>query len=568
MSKSLFSEIGHGDKESDSAMPSAVSTPRSTFRDNRSNWVPDAFLLLALVAVWIWLVLPIVTEGLRGYDIFRDIGSAVNVQHGRYIGDPAYPNETFWYPPLSPILVAGISALLDAKAADCYRWSQLLVNGWIPIGLFLIVRIQWGRRAAIFTTVALLLAMPWWQTEIAHGQPSIHAVIWGMAAVLMYEQQERRASMTWAVACGVLQGVSFWHHPFVPAALAGAFLVQGMWAARRNATQDDARAPMRASLWRHGVMLLVIVLISAPLLVQILRGPTLNPVPRAYLAHELQTVEYALMHGNPWLWAAGFAGVFCCLLRRDRGGRLLIAFLVITLAAQIPGYVRIYWGELAGDVPPLLPHEFQRLFQLGWAIAIGIGIDGALRALGKRVAWIEATPAARIGLTLAACLLTGAWYVRDVPANLRRYLMKASYPSQADGAAEWIREHTDIDDVFACEPDLAFRWLNPETGRKVLIMPDGHSNPRVDWNARAEVLAALEQAPTADAFREIALRHGVRYFIPSSRWNPRVATDPELRAAGLGKTFELAHPGGGIVPIYRIMPPATLEPSNSAKNRD
>ena len=130
-------------------MPSAVAPRRNKSRAPRSSWIPDALLLLALAALWIWLVLPIVNEGLRGYDIFRDIGNAVNIQHGRYVGDPAYPNETFWYPPLSPVLVAGISALLDAKPADCYRWSQLLVNGWIPIGLFLIVRIQWGRRAAI-----------------------------------------------------------------------------------------------------------------------------------------------------------------------------------------------------------------------------------------------------------------------------------------------------------------------------------------------------------------------------------------------------------------------------------
>ena len=100
------------------------------------------------------------------------------------------------------------------------------------------------------------------------------------------------------------------------------------------------------------------------------------------------------------------------------------------------------------------------------------------------------------------------------------------------------------------------------------LRADGHSNPRVDWNARAGALAALEQAPTAGAFREIALRNGVGYFIPSPRWSPRVTSDPELRAAGWGTNFELAHPGGGIVPIFRIVAPSTAEPSDRAKRPD
>lgn len=552
----------------------------------RAVAVDLAFVALLLVA-WYGYVGPIVLrDRMFGYDIFRDVGSAVNILHGRVFADPAYVGETIWYPPLGAAIAAGVSRVFEIPPEDYFRWSQLVFNWLIPAGLYLVTSLAWGQRAAIVGTVALLLAMPWWQVEVAHGQAAIHAVVWGWVGLLLYAQAERRRSYAWAVACGAWQGVSFWHHPFVPTVLAIGFVLQADWAARRGAGDEgsdesgvgrgrypsaagrlpalpvpDASNLRRSFYGRTAVVIGVTAVIAAPILYLIMHGPALNRDPREFLADELGTVRFALMRGNPWVWGMGLIGLVICAKRADLGSRLLVCCLAVTLAGQIPGYLRLYGGEWGKSVPMIVPHEFQRLFQLGWAIAVGVGVDRSIGLVTSRVTDARRRAPTAVGLTIVACLLTGVWWIGDVPDNLRRYLKPLNYPPQWVEATRWVRENTELDEVFACEPDLSFRWLNAKTGRKVWIMPPGHSNPRVDWIERAAVMRRMRDAATPERLWRLADDEGIRYLVPSPNWDPVALRgySPDAEAA---RYFRPAHGGPGVVPIFEVRARPEGEPSS------
>ncbi len=513
------------------------------------NIAPDIAFFALLILFWIVYVGPIViNEQRHGYDIFRDAGSAINIQNGQLFADPAYRGESLWYPPLSPMIAAGVSELFGITPLDCYRLSQLALNWMIPAGLFLVMRLQWGRRAAILGTAALLFAMPWWQTEVHQGQPSIHAVILGWAAVALYAQQHKRQSNLWALACGVFQGICFWHHPFIPALLAAGFVLQTSWECARA----GKGAWFSGAVGRTLLITSLTFLTAGPILYQMLHGPVLNRAGREYLAGELQTVQFALLYGSPWLWATGLVGLVYCARRADFGGRLLVSVLAVTILGQMPGYLRLYGGDWARGIPIFVPHEFQRFFQLGWAIVIGIGTDAMLLAIAGRVKFLRANTFLAGLLTLAACVITGGQGLAEAKINYRQYLHPFPKRPLLRQADQWIFENTNINDVFACEPELAFRWLNAETGRKVWIMPEGHSNPRVDWKQRARVLDELENATSAETFWQLAHQYEINYFVPTAKWLPKIIADENIYREAVPTYIELVYGSHGSMSIYKI----------------
>lgn len=514
------------------------------------NNIADISFLSLLILFWIVYVGPIViVEQRHGYDIFRDVGTAVNMQNGRLFADPAYKGESLWYPPLSPLIAAGFSRIAGITPLDYYRLSQLFFNWLIPAGFFFLMRLKWGLRAAILGTVAMLFAMPWWQAEVHQGQPSIHSIVLGFVALLLYAYQHKRQSTFWALVCGLFQGICFWHHPFVPALLASGFVLQTLWWC----IQQRHKGGLASEVRRNILIILVTLLTAFPILYQLLRGPVLNHAGREYIAGEIQTVRFALMHGNPWLWVTGLVGFVYCIRKADFGGRLTVSLLTISLLGQIPGYLRLYGGEWASEIPILVPHEFQRLFQLGWASAIGVGIDLILRFLAERVKFLKEHPYSVTALALGACVITGGWGLVKAKKNYREYVHIFPHPAVLQEAGKWIIENTDINDVFACEPQLAFCWLNAETGRKVWLVPAGHSNPRVDWQQRAEVLVEMGNAPNGEVFRQLARKNGIKYFVPSSNWFPRIIGDPKIYSKSLPTYIEQVYKSYDGLAIYKTV---------------
>ena len=530
-------------------MPTGDLDPHRTLTDRvRAVW-PDALVIFAILAFWAVYVGPlVVVDQLRGYDICRDAAAAINIQNGQPFADPAYAGQSLWYPPLSPAIVAGVSSITGASPIDCYRWSQLLFNWLLPLSVYLLTRLAWGRVAGAFAVIAFLLAMPWWQMEAAHGQPAIHSVAWGAITVLLYTRQETKRSLGWALATGLWLGTSFWHHPFVPTLLTIAFTAQGLWSLA-NQTTDNRKA----ILTRHTVLLISTALLAGPLLYLLLRGPVLNPAPRQYLARELMDPHVALFGSRIWLWIIGIIGLISTISRSSTFSRLLICCMVVALLGQLPGYLRLLVGDQAAWIPVVVPHEFQRLFQLTWAIAIGVGCAAILKYVANRPMPDPARKALVGILAVALAIGVGGSGLRNARSNLGHYLAQVDNPPPLRAAAAWIRDNTDINDVFACDPQFAFTWLSAETGRKVWLVPAGHSNPRLDWNLRAERLAQLRDAPTPEALWRLARDSGIRYLIPTMEWQPQALFNPARRMDEPLRYFRPVGPDGNGPVILEVL---------------
>ncbi len=509
----------------------------------RAVWLLDLGCLVLLWVYWAATIGPLViVERLQAYDVNRDIAAAVNFQAGKFLADPTTRGETLWYPPLSPLLVAWLSGLLGVTPGDCYRWSQLLVNWMLPAGMFLTVRLAWGRRAGLIAMVAMLLALPWWQINAHSGMASWQALIGGWVSLLLYAAAWRTRSRRWALTCGLWQGLAFLHHPLVPMILSAAFgllaihELVGLW--RRG----TAGAEWRDRLVRHGLIVGTGLLIGLPVVYWLQHGPTLNPMPRQFFSADLKTVRFALLGGNPWLWGTGLLGLVVILRRGGLAARLLMSILLVCLAGQLSAYGRVFGPAWAGFLPVLLPHQFQAYSQLCWGACMGVGIDTLVRAVAARAAGPAHRPVLEWVLLLAALALTAGPGWLQLDQHLHRHQHNYERAGEFVEAAAWIRRHTRISDVFVAEYQLAFTWLNPQTGRKVWLAPVGHTNPRVDWQARARLYSELTRERSPERFARLLRENAIDYCLITPEWVP-----PAIEAVWRGQ----AGLPEGLVPVFQ-----------------
>ncbi len=483
---------------------------------------PGEWLFLLLLAVfWIGHVYPIaVTEGRHGGDVFRDVACARNMMAGRFLSDPAYAGELLWYPPLSPAIVAVACSVSGADPMDCYRWSQLVFNWLLPVGMFVVVRATWGPRVGVIATVAMLLAMPWWQHCVAQGQPSVHAVAWGWLVLLLFGLQEKRRSWRWALVCGGVLGVSFWHHPLIPGILLLSFVLEAVVA---SVFPGGRRDVCGKGLWqRRLVIVLSSLILAVPVLYLMLHGTVVNRTPREFVAPEL--CEFSVLKTGGWILATGFLGVVLAIRRRDCGSRVLLCATAVCAIGTSLGFLRMKGPAWAQQLPVVVPHEFQWSLQLAWAVCMGIGISWVINKVVCR--WLRPRMREIAGacLLLAAICVTGWGGMTSAGSSLRRF--EHCYADNFPDARDWVLSNTEIDDVFACHSPLAFVWLNAETGRKVWITEPGHSNPRVDHRFRALVMQQMAGAESAECLWRIARERGIDYLIPTADWFPAVFRDP------------------------------------------
>ena len=80
----------------------------------------------------------------------------------------------------------------------------------------------------------------------------------------------------------------------------------------------------------------------------------------------------------------------------------------------------------------------------------------------------------------------------------------------------------------------------------------GHSNPRVDWLARQEVLIELMETTSPQACWSLAREHGIDYLAPSPSFNPKVLADPNLYRQSVPAYFTLVHGGPDAVPVFYV----------------
>ncbi|MFI5397550.1 MAG: hypothetical protein ACHQ9S_18595 [Candidatus Binatia bacterium] len=500
----------------------------------------DIACLAALLTLWAWMAYPIAHSGFLSNDALREITSALNVMHGRWFGDPTFLEETPWYPPIGSYLAAVAALLFHAPAFTIYQWESLFVNWMIPAGLFLCVRLQWGYRVAIASTLVFLFAMPWWQRGVVCTLPPYQVPIWMWTVLLLYAMYQKQRSLPWALACGAVLGLSVAMHPLFPTLLIAVFAVQPFFG-RQVLSRVRESVPI----------VLPAAIIGGAAFFMLMRGPRLNGAAMSYFAGEqLYSATFALFNRNYLVILCGIVGVVAACRTWCVGSRMLVLFLLATLVGQLRGYA---W-DLRWNVPWLfvLPyyntHQFQILFQLGWAVCAGLGIVTICEAT-KLVRWRLGPVVSLLGFAIL-CAVASYRGVQAAPGNLRAFL--PIDPSQRAPMSQWIEAHTSINDVFAGDP-FVLETVNVQTGRKVVILPSAFScNPRVDLGSRARDLGTLQTTDSVGLFEQTLRARHVTYCIASRNWVPAV-----FAARGIPKFLDAVYSDNeNGMTIYQVLPTA------------
>lgn len=507
--------------------------------------------ICVLVLAWLGFTYAVAHGGRAVcYDAFRDMAYGQGILRGRFWEDPTLPGYPAWYPPGSAMLFASLSWLTRVAVSDLYMTSAYWL-GWInPVALYLLVRAHWGRGAALLSLPMTLLGSYWWLIHAAMPIPSVQGVAFGLFTLLAWKRA-RQGGLRWALACGVLGSLAFWHHPVCAGVALGAIAVHGAlgpWLASAGEGKPAGAGAARFALTgRAGLVLMVGAALSAPLLVRQLGLARVNAAPHHWFAPELHDPRFALHAASPLIVPLGLLGLFWGLREWRRSG-WLVGYFVVALAGEVAGYLG---HDLRWTVPWVLPHEFQWHEQLALAVAAVAATFQCADLLAARLrprhralvhsAAVLGIVALTLGPALPSLQVADSWLIR-IDQRWRNTL----------ATAEWVRNQTPASSVFVCSPDAGY-ILAGLTGRKCIALPIGHMNPASNPEARLSDLYELVSTRDEMAFLRLARRYGASY----------VLVDPAMEASsGMERIYsgwsslERMPVPGDAVPVYRIRPAA------------
>ena len=453
----------------------------------------DSFVLLGIATAWMgvvragqgpYLALP--------YDSFRDTASVYNFLAGRF-GDPAFRGATWWYAPGYPLVMAAICRISGADVLAVCGSAAYWLNVLIPVALYVLVRRDWDRATALVAIPMAGLGSLWWLTHYRAAMPSVL----GVAPVLFGWACWSRAldqGNGWAFATGMLLAVTAWLHPLCAEVLGLALLLHtaALTFSSRTATSSDRG---RIAPIRFAVALATSAPLAAPLALHLIRLPRLNSAPFEWFAPELHDPAFALQLHAPLVPLLGIVGAFTAWRAAPRRAGI-VAWLAAGLLGSVAGYLR---HDLGWPVPSLLPHEFQWHAQLAMGICAAIGVLALVRSLAHGVVARKVVLAA---LTLAAVGPT----LRFVDRQGRAATVLDRSWGRSLAVAEWIRENTSLDDCLIAPPEPSL-FASGLTGRKVVALPPGHTNPSIDPAPRLADLHTLLAAPTESTFASVSAHY-------------------------------------------------------------
>lgn len=208
------------------------------------------------------------------------------------------------------------------------------------------------------------------------------------------------------------------------------------------------------------------------------------------------------------LFVLAALGAWALWRRRQPRDRVLLGLLAAaaaSVAASIP-------AALAGLAPE--PDELHYYFRFTMALAGGAALAAAAREIERARGLVPG----RGALLVLAALVPLSFPVYWDPPSMDRYFALSRQPLRPKvlAYAQFIREHTPVDAVFAAGKDAA-SWIPALTGRRVLLAEGGQLMPP-DRERRKQVERTLLLSTDPEALRAAAAAYGVSY----------VAIDEEL----------------------------------------
>jgi hypothetical protein len=478
-------------------------------------------------------------------DSLRDLGNMQAILDGNWFGDPVYPGELRWYPPLIPLFGAAAGWLVEGDLAAIW----LAAGPWLNLGVmalfFLMARRLFDTETAAAATLVYLLVdshigRPW----VSGGYtpwPLAPSLTTGLffAAIWLIHRHGGAGRWSGAAAIGTALGVVALAHT-VPG------LILAVIVTSVAVTTQGLR--VRTILWLALVAIIQIALLLPYILPLWLRYGLriLNPVPGGYVTDVLRP-EYA------WFTASFAAAVMATvvaavLLRRSMPmAPATIAIMGAWLGCSAAMLGRHYACRgLAEDIPAcqffvVAVHHWSLYLTLGWTVVAGWVTVAAARIMtsGIRNARGRGTAVAAMALATGAAA-TVAYLVfaigdptaetRDPTADVRNWAMADDGRETDWEAYRWILANSASGDVFVTDGSEPAAFSVIPAGRALIAAPKQHSNPYVLWapreRERRDRLAAATGSTNLTAFCD-----GRSLFLLVPRAMP-------IRTAGLMRVFE------------------------------
>ena len=443
-------------------------------------------------------------------DILRDVGFMQAILDGNWWGDPVYPGETRWYPPLIPAIGAALAWLAGADPAHAWLvagpWLTLAAAAsFVAMAARLLDLTQAVAAVAVFVLVDSAIGRPW----VTGGYtpwaftPTVSAGLF-FGAVWLIHGAARRLRWRDAIQVGLALGIVALAHT-VPALLLSAIAAAAVlssggfrlrtvgWLAVVAALQVGLMVPYVLPLWLH------------------YRLQIANPIPGGYVT-DLLRPEFLWFAGLFNLAGAAAAGA-ALLLRRQAPLRSPTAAILVAWIAASAVMLGRHYACHAADlgracaVFQVAAHHWQLYLTFGWTLVAAHAVVAVarLRTSGQnrvreRATTVLTAIAAGVGFVLAAGIGDPTAATRNPTQDIADW---ASLPGRETDwpARDWIRAHTPADATFVTDGSDAAAFTVIPAGRALVAAPRLHANPYVDWpdreSRRRALLAALTLSGSA-----------------------------------------------------------------------
>jgi hypothetical protein len=495
-------------------------------------------------------------------DLHRNMSQAQTMVDGDLWADPYYLDESVWYNPLSPFVVAVLAWTTGLPVPMLYAQAGTYLNLLGPLAFYAMVNLFFGRGPAVAATFSYLFLAdrsdpPWaratytpWLFAQNFAQAFFYA---GLAAYWRAAVSRRRA---WFAGTGALLGLAFLGHAAPAIVLGGVVLAE--WG--RRLLRGD-----RSAWADHACVLAAALAVAFPFLASIVgvyRLHVVNPAGNDWVWAWLDlkhAPKYVFGHLDVTVVVTGLGLALLVRRRRDLPSRLVLwwaslssVFVAYGLASQLAEHVDVHLLNVVAV------HHFWFYLTAACAVLWGLGLAEALSWVARhaarrspRLARLVVQPrwraAAVLGLvTVGVVVVAPSYLAMNQFADARQAALREGRAEWRGAARKWIRAHTSPRDVFLAFDELAQGLVGP-AGRKTVALAPNFASPYVPWEPRARdrraMFLALWNGDEA-GFLALASRYRVTHVAHRDVQGPLF---DEARLPSLTKAFER-----GPVTIYRV----------------
>jgi hypothetical protein len=493
-------------------------------------------------------------------DLYRDISQSEMFLQGKWLADPFYREQTLWYSPLVPAIVAAISRLSDLGVNVVYTRSGAYLNLIGAIAFFVMMSRFYGLRAAVASSLVFLLingrSLPFYAT--ATYSPWLLASHFTQALFylgLVLFTFTRSRSYPWHLLFGGMVGLTFLGHPVPGLLLASVAVVSAVTTAAGGSEDGTSRV-----IARLGVTGIGAVVVASPFLYSIVGIYGLhvaNPAPGSWLFSPSFRDLLSMFVGFSTPVALGGV-VWAFWHRKDHPeGRILFAVGAVCLLFVALRYVPVGRATRAASVPT---HHFVFYLKALEASFFGIGLAAAAGQLSRLSGYQLGRRGRVVGSlffwTIAGLLAAWSYPVYSQREDFTRKRSNAlAWQWRVDrlAAIDWIERSTEPSAIFLCDDRTALFAVGP-AGRYVLVTDPTFSNPYVSWkvrDARRRRLFTFLERGNGERAREYAGRHDITFImLDEDRLDPENPLNRKTlsRLPSLRRAFQR-----GRVTIYRFV---------------